>query len=212
MDELLTADEPLVGQLDESLDDVALYAEYRRLVEEQAAVRRVGTLVARGAEPSEVVGAVAEEMRRCVGAFTAGLWRFETNAEITLVAAAADPAALAKWPVGTRTPIEGNTLATVVQRTGLPARIDSYENIAGVGRRTGACGRRPRGGGSSDHRRRQRSGIGGRRFRGTWPHAGRHRDAHQPVRGTDRHCSGGGLPRGAEEAAPGRDIAAAVPD
>ena len=62
---------------------------------------------------------------------TAGLWRFETSAEITLVAAAADPAALAKWPVGTRTPIEGNTLATVVYRTGLPARIDSYENIAG---------------------------------------------------------------------------------
>ena len=94
-------------------------------------MRRVGTLVARGVEPSEVVGAVAEEMRRCVGAFTAGLWRFETSGEITLVAAAADPAALAKWPLGTRTPIEGNTLATVVQRTGLPARIDSYENIAG---------------------------------------------------------------------------------
>ena len=39
---------------------------------------------------------------------------------------------LAKWPVGTRTPIEGNTLATMVQRTGRPARMDSYENIAGV--------------------------------------------------------------------------------
>ena len=112
-------------------DDVGLYAEYRRLVAEQAAVRRVGTLVARGAEPLEVGGAVAEEMRRCVGAFTAGLWRFETSGEITLVAADADPAALAKWPLGTRTPIEGNTLATVVQRTGLPARIDSYQNIAG---------------------------------------------------------------------------------
>ena len=130
MDELLEA-EPPVMQLDESPDDVALYAEYRRLVAEQAAVRRVGTLVARGAEPSEVVGAVAEEMRRCVGAFTAGVWRFETSDEITLVGADAHPAALAKWPVGTRTPIEDNTLATVVKRTGLPARIDSYENIPG---------------------------------------------------------------------------------
>ncbi len=64
MDELLTTDEPLVGQLDGSLDDAALHAEYRRLVEEQEAVRRVGTLVARGVEPSEVVGAVAEEMRQ----------------------------------------------------------------------------------------------------------------------------------------------------
>ena len=37
-----------------------------------------------------------------------------------------------KWPVGTRTPIEGNTLASMVQRTGRPARMDSYENVAGV--------------------------------------------------------------------------------
>jgi hypothetical protein len=132
MDELLTADEPaLAGQLDEHLDDVSLHTEYRRLVAEQAAVRRVGTLVARGADPLELAGAVAEEMRRCVGAFTAGVWRFETSAEITLVGAAADPAALAKWPVGTRTPIKGDTLATVVHSTGLPARIDSYENISG---------------------------------------------------------------------------------
>jgi sugar diacid utilization regulator len=131
MDELVAADEPLVGQLDEHLDDVALHTEYRRLVEEQAAVRRLGTLVTRGAEPSEVICAVAEEMRRCLGAFTAGIWRFDTSDEIRMVAAAADPAALAKWPVGTRISIEGTTLATVVQDTGLPARIDSYDNIAG---------------------------------------------------------------------------------
>ena len=130
MDELL-ADERPARQLDESLDDVALHAEYRLLVEEQAAVRRVGTLVARGVEPSEVAGAVAEEMRQALGAITAGLWRFETSGEITLFAAAAHPAALAKWPLGTRTSIEGNTLAMVVHRTGLPARIDSYEKIAG---------------------------------------------------------------------------------
>jgi sugar diacid utilization regulator len=132
MDELLTADEPPpTGQPDEHLDDLALHTEYRRLVAEQAAVRRVGTLVVRGADPSEVIGAVAEEMRRYVGAITAGLWRFDTPAEMTLVAAAADPAALAKWPLGTRTPIEGDTLAKMVHRTALPARIDSYENIAG---------------------------------------------------------------------------------
>jgi hypothetical protein len=131
MDELLTADEPpLAGQLDEHLDDVSLHTEYRRLVAEQAAVRRVGTLVARGAEPSEVAGAVAEEIRRCVGAITAAIWRFDTSDEITLLAGV-DPAVLAKWPVGTRTPIEGNTLARMVYGTGLPARIDSYENIAG---------------------------------------------------------------------------------
>ena len=70
-------------------------------------------------------------MRRCVPADTAGLWRFETSGEITLVAAAADPEALARWPVGTRTPVDGDTLATLVQRSGRPARIDSYDNVAG---------------------------------------------------------------------------------
>jgi sugar diacid utilization regulator len=141
MDELVAADESRVTQLDEFSDDAPLHTEYRRLVAEQAAVRRVGTLVARGGEPSEVVGAVAEEMRRCLGAFTAGIWRFYTTGEITLVAAAAHPAALAKWPVGTRTPIESDTLATAVYRTGLPARIDSYDNIAGsIAQRVRAVG------------------------------------------------------------------------
>jgi sugar diacid utilization regulator len=114
----------------ENLDDANLHAEYRRLVTEQAALRRVATLVARGVEPSEVFGAVAEEMRRCVPAVTAGLWRYETDGEITIVAAAAHPAALTKWPLGTRTPVESNTIAAQVQCSGRPARIDSYDNIA----------------------------------------------------------------------------------
>ena len=54
-----------------------------------------------------------------------------SDREITIVAAAADPEALARWPVGTRTPVDGNTLATLVQRSGRPARIDSYDNVAG---------------------------------------------------------------------------------
>jgi GAF domain-containing protein len=131
MDDLLTTEEPPAERLDESIDNVTLYAEYRRLAAEQAALRRLAALVARGVEPMEVFDGVAEEMRRCVSAITAGLWRFETAGEITIVAAAADPVALARWPVGTRTPLEGNTIAALVQHTGRPARIDSYENVAG---------------------------------------------------------------------------------
>ena len=115
----------------ESVGSRQLCAEYRRLATEQEALRRLATLVARGVEPFEVFGAVAEEMRRCVPADTAGLWRFETDAEITIVAAAAEAEALVRWPIGTRTPTDGNTLATLVQRTGRPARIDSYDTVAG---------------------------------------------------------------------------------
>jgi sugar diacid utilization regulator len=74
---------------------------------------------------------VADEMRRCFPADIAGLWRFESDREISVVATSAQPEALAIWPVGTRIPVDGNTLATMVQRTGRPARIDSYDNIAG---------------------------------------------------------------------------------
>jgi sugar diacid utilization regulator len=109
--------------------DGELYADCRRLAE-QAALRRLATIVARGLEPVEVFGALAEEMRRCVPADAAGLWRFESDREITFMADA-DPEALARWPVGTRTPVEGNTLATLVHRSGRPARIDSYDNVAG---------------------------------------------------------------------------------
>ncbi len=130
VDALVTAEE-FPAEFDENLDDGKWYAKYRRLVAEQAALRRLATLVARGVEPLEVFGAVADEMRRCVPADTAGLWRFESDREITIVAAAADPEALAKWPVGTRTPVAGNTLATLVQRSGRPARIDNYDDVAG---------------------------------------------------------------------------------
>jgi hypothetical protein len=129
VDGLVTA-EDCAAEFDENLHDATLYAEYRRLAAEQAALRRVATLVARGVEPLEVFGAVADEMRRCVPADTTGLWRFDTDGEITKVAAA-DPEALARWPVGTRITVEGNTLATLVQRSGRPARIDSYDNVAG---------------------------------------------------------------------------------
>jgi hypothetical protein len=130
VDGLFTAEE-CAAEFDENLDDGTWYAEYRRLAAEQAALRRIATLVARGVEPVEVFGAVAEEMRRCLPADTAGLWRFESDREITIVAAAADPAALTRWPVGTRTAVEGDTIASLVQRSGRPARIDSYDNVAG---------------------------------------------------------------------------------
>jgi sugar diacid utilization regulator len=130
VDGLLTVEE-LAAEFDENLDDAYFYAEYRRMAAEQAALRRVAALVARGVGPLEVFGAVAEEMRRCVPADTAGLWRFETDGEITMVAAAAHPAALTKWPVCTRTTLGGNSIAEMVQRSGRPARIDSYDNIAG---------------------------------------------------------------------------------
>jgi hypothetical protein len=72
----LTAAEFPNERFDKSVDSTQLFAEYRRLAAEQAALRRLATLVARGVGSLEVFGAVAEEMRRCVPGDTVGLWRF----------------------------------------------------------------------------------------------------------------------------------------
>jgi len=129
VDGLFTAEE-FAAEFDVNHGDARLFAEYRRLAIEHAGLRRVTTLVARGVELLEVCGAVAEEMRRCVPAVTAELWRFDTQGEVTVVAAAADPAVPARRPVGMRTPVEAHTLAALVQRSGRPARIEGYQNVA----------------------------------------------------------------------------------
>ena len=131
MDERSTGGELADGQLGWSPDNAWVYAEYRQLAAEQAALRRLSTLVARGVEPSEVFDAVVKEMRRCLLVERAGLFRYETSGEVTLLAADFRSPAPLKWPVGTRTPMDGDTLATMVHRTGRPARMDSYENAAG---------------------------------------------------------------------------------
>jgi len=131
MDERSTGGEVADGQLDWSADNTWVYTQYRQLAAEQAALRRLSTLVARGVEPSEVFEAVVKEMRRCLLVERAGLFRYETSGEVTLLAADFRSPAPLKWPVGTRTPMDGDTLATMVYRTGRPARMNSYENAAG---------------------------------------------------------------------------------
>ena len=131
MEEVLKTENPHASQLGGSLDNGQLHAEYRRLAAEQAALRRLATLVARGAEPSEVFDAVVNEMRRCLSAHTAGLWRYETSGEIKLLAVDYGSPAAVNWPASTQVARDGNTLAAMVQRTGTPARMDSYENVAG---------------------------------------------------------------------------------
>ena len=60
--------------------------EVGRLVDEQAALRRVATLVAEGAAPTAVFDAVAAEMERLLDAHEVVLSRYESGAEVTVVA------------------------------------------------------------------------------------------------------------------------------
>jgi len=100
------------------------------LIEQQAALRRVATLVARGVPPSDVFAAVVMELSRCLGTDYAALFRCETGGAATLVAARDGPGAT-KEPVGGRFSLEIENLAATVLRTGRAARMDSHGNAPG---------------------------------------------------------------------------------
>ncbi|MDT5187408.1 MAG: hypothetical protein QOI29_5566 [Mycobacterium sp.] len=105
-------------------------AELRVLAEQQAALRRVATLVARGVAPTEVFAAVAEELAYCLGVRNAGLCRLEPGGAATLVAAR-DESGLTNKLVGRRFSLEGENIVATVLRTGRAARMDNHDNAAG---------------------------------------------------------------------------------
>jgi GAF domain-containing protein len=100
-----------------------------RLVEEQAALRRVTILVAAGAPPEEVFAAVVEEVGHLLPVDLANLCRYEGDSAETLVATWGRPDK--RFPQGSRWPLGGKNLATVVFETGRPARIDDYRDADG---------------------------------------------------------------------------------
>jgi signal transduction histidine kinase len=99
-----------------------------RLADEQTALRRVATLVARGTPPSEVFAAVANEMARCLHAANVTVSRFDDDM-VTIVAVAALAPGIQHAPlVGIRRTLsEGDNIATRVFQTGRPARLEGLE-------------------------------------------------------------------------------------
>jgi signal transduction histidine kinase len=119
------------------------YAESRarlaRLAEEQAALRRVATLVARGVPPEEVFAAVTEEIGRLLAVDLTTLGRYEPDGTVTILATWG--LAGERFPVGSRWPLGGRNLATLVFETGRPARIERYADATGpIGLEAGGIG------------------------------------------------------------------------
>ena len=128
--ERLDAVKLIAGQLAVSLDNAQLYAEFRRIADEQAALRRVATLVARGAPPTAVFDAVAAEIERLLDADGVMLGRYEPGDELTMVAHRG--AGAETIPPGTRVSHEGGGVATLVRRSRAPARVEHYEGTRGT--------------------------------------------------------------------------------
>jgi signal transduction histidine kinase len=106
--------------------------ELRGYAEEQAALRRVATLVAGGAPPEEVFAAVAAEAGRLLGVGVTGVGRYEPGGMVTVAGAWSGAGVAMSSPVGTRTSLGGQNMATLVFETGRPARLDDYDVATGV--------------------------------------------------------------------------------
>jgi signal transduction histidine kinase len=109
-----------------ALDNAQARSDLRTLVDEQAALRRVATLVARGASQAEIFDAVTEQASRLLGGQPMALLRFEPAGDALVVAVHGGPVL-----PGLRLPGSGDGLAAGVRRSRRPVRIDSYEEVSG---------------------------------------------------------------------------------
>ena len=100
-----------------------------RLAGEQAALKRVATLVARGTPSEQVFAAVTEEVGRLLSADMTNMCRYEPGNTMTFVAtwAKGDKG----FRLGSRWPLGGQNLATLVFETGRSVRIDNYAGASG---------------------------------------------------------------------------------
>jgi GAF domain-containing protein len=99
-------------------------AEVTRLADEQAALRRIATLVAGGAPPEQVLAAVTDEIAATFDAITA-VMRYEHDPPGKVMVGLSEEGGI---PIGTRWPtLEEGMLSTEVYRTGRSARIGALE-------------------------------------------------------------------------------------
>jgi signal transduction histidine kinase len=103
----------------------------RRLADEQAALRQVATLVAKGVSPDELFSAVSNEVGRLFGSRQAAIGRYEPDGSNVVYLGISD--GLSTMPIGTRWPLEDYLATTTVYRTGRPARQEQRDYEAATG-------------------------------------------------------------------------------
>lgn len=109
----------------------ASHAEVSELAEQQAALRRVATLVARGSPPEEVYPAAVDELAGGLGLDHVALLLYPGDGTSTVLASR-DQRGSPKFAVGENLPFDGDTVTTLVAKTGQPARVDDYAVVSGA--------------------------------------------------------------------------------
>jgi signal transduction histidine kinase len=101
------------------------------LADEQAALRRVATLVGRQPTPTQVFAAVTEEAAKLLHLDSAHLLAYQDDGTVMVAGGCnlrGPPA-----PIGARVPLDGDNVSTRIFRTQRAARIDDYTRIEGLG-------------------------------------------------------------------------------
>jgi signal transduction histidine kinase len=115
-----------------AIADAQARLQLRRFADEQAALRRVATLVARAAPAEEVFTAVAEEAGQLLRVDYTVLSRYDRDGLATIVGAWAQTDPGRPLPTGRRLEPEGDNMHALVFRTRRAARIDDYAEASGA--------------------------------------------------------------------------------
>jgi signal transduction histidine kinase len=113
-----------------AISNIQARSEVQRLAEEQAALRRVATMVARQCPPDEVFAQVAREVGMLLGADAAAIQRFEPDGDVTVVGLWGKLSGDA-FRLGSRWELDENSVTGLVYRTDRSARLDNYAEASG---------------------------------------------------------------------------------
>jgi PAS domain S-box-containing protein len=103
----------------------------RVLADEQAALRRIATLVASEPTPSALFERVTEEVVELLGVPSASLVRYGDDGRATVVATFTEPGTDGVAP-GAAVDLAGETVVARVHRSGHAERVDGYEGMGGA--------------------------------------------------------------------------------
>jgi signal transduction histidine kinase len=100
------------------------------LLAEQAALRRVATMVAASTPAPALFGRVCEELGELLAVKSTDMIRYEDERVATVVGSWTGNDT-PSFPIGERVPVEGETVTAKLYRSGRPERVDDYGVVAG---------------------------------------------------------------------------------
>jgi signal transduction histidine kinase len=116
---------PLPGDASGRAEDL------RNVAEQQAALRRIATLVAQGAEPEVLFGAIATEAARLLGVGAISLLEWNPASRVfTRIAVTHN--ARAAFPSSSQVAAADSPLGTMIVDSGQPGRIDDWTHLEGA--------------------------------------------------------------------------------